>query len=104
MTKKLSQEFSRTENQILGALSRLDEFILNPLIEGHSGSTPETSRNILRTNQGTNENDSQNDLHPEAGISQSQTRINSGPVDADYKYRLVFSQRPENFSIERKIL
>ena len=30
VTKKLSKEFSRTESCILGALSRLDEFLLNP--------------------------------------------------------------------------
>ena len=30
VTKKLSQEFSRTESRILGALSKVDEFILNP--------------------------------------------------------------------------
>ena len=30
VTKKLSQEFSRTESWILGALSRLDEFLVNP--------------------------------------------------------------------------
>ena len=29
-TKKLSQEFSRTESRILGALSQLDDFLLNP--------------------------------------------------------------------------
>ena len=29
VTKKLSQEFSRTENLISGALSQLDEFLLN---------------------------------------------------------------------------
>ena len=29
VTKKLSQEFSRTESRILGALSKLDEFLLN---------------------------------------------------------------------------
>ena len=28
--KKLSQEFSRTESLLLGALSRLNEFLLNP--------------------------------------------------------------------------
>ena len=38
VTKKLSKEFSRTESRVLGALSRLDEFLLNPLIQGHSGS------------------------------------------------------------------
>ena len=30
VTKKLSQEFSRSESRILGALSKLDEFLLNP--------------------------------------------------------------------------
>ena len=29
VTKKLSQEFSRTENCILGALARLDDFLMN---------------------------------------------------------------------------
>ena len=68
VTKKLSQEFSRTENRILGALARLDDFLMNPLLQGHSGTTPETSRNVLSINQGTNEDDSQSDLHPEAGL------------------------------------
>ena len=36
VTEKLSQEFSRTENRILGALARLDYFLMNPLIQGHS--------------------------------------------------------------------
>ena len=67
VTKKLSQEFSRTENRILGALARLDDFLMNPLLQGHSGITPETSRNVLSINQGTNEDDSQSDPHPEAG-------------------------------------
>ena len=30
VTKKLSQEFSSTEARILGALFKLDEFLLNP--------------------------------------------------------------------------
>ena len=37
VTKKLSQEFSWTENHILGALSRLDDFLMHPLIQRHSG-------------------------------------------------------------------
>ena len=41
VTNKLSQEFSKTENRILGALSRLDDFLMNPLIQGHSGGVPE---------------------------------------------------------------
>ena len=67
VTKKLSQEFSRTENRILGALARLDDFLMNPLLQGHSGIIPQTSRNVLSINQGTNEDDSQSDPHPEAG-------------------------------------
>ena len=81
ITKKLSKEFSRTESRILGGVCRIDEFLLQPLIQGHSGSTPETSRNALGTNQGTNGVKSQSNLHPEASISQSQTTRNSGPED-----------------------
>ena len=67
VTKKLSQEFSGTENRILGALARLDDFLMNPLLQGYSGITPETSRNVFSFKQGTNEDDSQSDPHPEAG-------------------------------------
>ena len=62
VTKKFFQEFSGTENRILGALSRLDDFLINSLIQGHSGTVPETSWNAYGTNQGTNEDDSQSDL------------------------------------------
>ena len=68
VTKKLSQDFSRTENRLLGALGRLDDFLMNPLLQGRSGTTPETSRNVFSINQGTNEDDSQSDPHPEAGL------------------------------------
>ena len=51
VTKKLPQEFSWTENRILGASARLDDFPMNPLIQGYSGTTPETSRNAFGTNQ-----------------------------------------------------
>ena len=81
VTKMLSQEFNRTENRILGALARVDDFLMNPLIQGHSGTAPETSRNALSTSQGTNEDDSQNDPHPEAGIFHNQMTQNSGPED-----------------------
>ena len=38
VTKKLSQEFSRTDSRILVALSKLDEFLLNPQIRTFSGA------------------------------------------------------------------
>ena len=68
VTKNLSQEFSRTENRILGALARLDDFLMNPLIQGHAGTTPETSQNVFSLNRGTNEDDSQSNLHLGAGL------------------------------------
>ena len=79
ITKKLSQEFSRTESRILSALSKLDDFLLNPQIRTHSGTVLETFRNTNVGNQGTNEDDWQSDPHPEAGIFLSQATENSGP-------------------------
>ena len=38
ITEKLSQEISRTESRILGALSKLDEFLLNPQVRTFSGT------------------------------------------------------------------
>ena len=81
VTKKLSQEFSRTEFRILRALSKLDEFLLNQLITTHSGTVPGTFRNKNVENQGTNEDDSQSHPHPEAGIFRGQTTQNLGPKD-----------------------
>ena len=47
VTKKLSQEFSRADSRILGALSKLDEFLLNPhndAFRNRSGNIPEHKR------------------------------------------------------------
>ena len=88
VTKKSSQEFSWTENRILGALSRLDDFLMNLLIQGHSGDAPETSRNAFSTSQGTNEDDSQGGPHPQSGIFNNQMTQNSGPEDGHDTYRV----------------
>ena len=85
VTKRLSQDFSRTESRILGSLSRFDDFLMNPLIQGHSRTAPQTSRNTYGTNQGMNEDDSQSDRHPEVSILQSQTTQNSGRKDGHDK-------------------
>ena len=81
VTKKLSQELSRTESRILGALTKLDEFLSNQQIHTHSETVPGTLRNTNVGNQGTNEDDTQSDPHPEAGIFCGQTTQNSGPKD-----------------------
>ena len=83
VTKMLSKEFSRTENRILGALARLDDFLMNPLLPSGSGATPEPTRNASGINQGTNEDDSQNDPHPEASLFHGQREQNSG-TERDY--------------------
>ena len=87
VTKKLSQEFSRTESRFLGALSKLDEVLLNQQITTHCGTVPGTFRNTNVENQGTNEDDSQSDPHPEAGIFRGQTTRNFGPKDCRDRYQ-----------------
>ena len=52
VTKKLSQEFSRTESRIFCALSKRDEFFLNPQIRIHSGTVPEHKRAKPRNERG----------------------------------------------------
>ena len=64
VAKKLSQEFSRTECRILGALSKLDEFLLNPRVRTFSGTVPGTFRNADTENQEPSGDRSQNDPHP----------------------------------------
>ena len=81
ITKKLSQEFNRKESRISDALSKLDEFLSKQQIQTHSKTVPRTFRNTNVENQGTNEDDSQSDPHPEASIFRGQTTQNSGPKD-----------------------
>ena len=64
VTKKLSKEFSRTESRILGALSKLDEFLLNPQVRTCSVVAPGTSRSSNLVNQGTNEDRPSDDPGP----------------------------------------
>ena len=69
VTKKLSKEFSRTESRILGALSKLDEFLLNPQVRTCSAVAPGTSRSSNLGNQGTNEDRPSDDPGPEVEFS-----------------------------------
>ena len=69
VTKKLSKEFSRTESRILGALSKLDEFLLNPQVRTCSVAVPGKSRNSNLENQGTNEGRPSDDPGPEVEFS-----------------------------------
>ena len=53
VTRKLSQKFSRKKNRIIGALSRVEHFLMNMLIHGYSGNVPETTFDAFSTTQGT---------------------------------------------------
>ena len=54
---------------------------MNPLIQGHSETTPETSRNTYSTNQGMDEENTQKDPYPELSIFHNQMTRNSAPDD-----------------------
>ena len=88
------EKFSRTENRILGALARLDDFLMNPLIQGHSEIAPETSRNVFNINHRTNGNESQSDPHPGAGQFNTHTTRNSDPEYCHDKVIGVQKERP----------
>ena len=94
---RVTKEFSRTENRIWGALARLDDFLINPLIQGHSGTTSEMSRIAFSTN------DSQSDPHPESGIFCNQTMRNSGQEnqrDTSLHQITSWNTRPLNTTID----
>ena len=80
VAKKLSQDFSRTESRILGALSKLDEFLPNPQIRTCSGTIPGTFRNTDVENQEPSGYHSQNDSHPKVEFS---ARRASNLTDSD---------------------
>ena len=67
VTKRLSKEFNKTESRILGALSKLDEFLLNPQVQTCSVVQGAT-RNANSENPETHGDLSLNDPYPEGGI------------------------------------
>ena len=69
VTKKLSKDIKGTESRILGALSKLDEFLLNPQVRTCSVAVLGTSRNSDLENQELTGDRSLNDPCPEAVFS-----------------------------------
>ena len=66
VTKKLSKEFNKTESRILGALSKLDEFLLIPQVRTCSVVQGAT-RNANSENRETHGDLCLNDPYPEVG-------------------------------------
>ena len=86
-TKKLSQEFSRIKSHFLGALSKLNEFLLNPQVRMQSGALPGTALGTNVENQETNGDRSQKNDHPEVGSSiyRSRHSIDSDSEEAPHR-------------------
>ena len=95
VTKKLFQEFSRTEFPILGAPFKIDEFLLNPQIRTFSGDVPATFRNADVENQEPSGDRSQNDPQPEVEFSAYRTSnlTDSDPDEISHSFRPNFLKR-----------
>ena len=84
VTKKLSNEFSTTESRILGALSKLDKFLLNPQVRTCSVAVPGTCRNNNSENRETTGDRSSDNPCPEArSFSCHSGKINSPEAETD---------------------
>ena len=86
VTKKLSKKFSGTESRILGALSKLDEFVLNPQVRTCFVAVPGTSRNSNSENREPTGDRSLDDTCPEVSFSSNHSvNLNSSEVE-DYPH------------------
>ena len=81
VTKKLSKEFNKTESRILGALSKLDEFLLNPQVRTCSVFQG-ASRNANSESRETHRDRSSTDAYPEGGYFPHHSgQLNSSEAD-----------------------
>ena len=71
--KKLYQDFNRAESRLLGALSMLDEYLLNPEVRTCSPAVPWASRNNNSENWEPTGDRSLNDPDPEEDLSACRT-------------------------------
>ena len=94
VTKKLSKEISKRESRILGALSKLDEFLLNPQVRTCSVAVQGTSGKANSENRETHGDRSSNDPYPKVGyfpyhsgqLNSPETDTNSHMVTQTYPH------------------
>ena len=102
VTKKLSKEFSKTESRILGALSKLDEFLLNPQVRTCSVVVPGTSRNTILENRENTGYSSSDNPYPRVGyFSHHSGQLNS-PDTGNNPHRWCCLTAPNVHSSENK--
>ena len=117
VTKKLSKEFNKTESRILGALSKFDEFLLNPQVRTCS-VVQGAPRNANSGNRETHGDRSSNDPYPERGyfphhsgqLNSPETEFNSHVVTETYPHREGieihprFYRGPSSFKVFEKLM
>ena len=116
VTKKLSKEFSKTESHILGALSELDELLLNPENRTCSVAVQGTSRNANSENRESHGDHSSDDPYPEVGyflhqsgqLNSPETETNSHMVTENYPHNVTrateeFRQHPHMMTATQEI-
>ena len=86
VTKKLSKELSRTESRIMGALSKLDDFLLNPQVRTCSVAVPGMSRNSNSENREPTGDRSVTDPCPELGFSYHHSGSHNSSEVEDYPH------------------
>ena len=84
---ELSQDFSGRQSHILGALSKLDRFLLNPQTRTLPGTVPGTSRSNDLGNREPTADRSQKDPQPEVEFSARPTTIltESDPEESSHR-------------------
>ena len=103
VTKKLSKEFSKTESHILGALSKLDQFLLNPQVRTCSVAVQETSRNASSENREIHGDRSLDGPYPEMGyfphhsgqLNSPETETISHMVIENYPHNYICAMSPQ---------
>ena len=93
VTRKLSKEFSRTESRILAALSKLDEFLLNPQVRTCSVAVPGTSRNNNSENRETIGDRSSDHPCPEVRYSSHHSGHLNSPEAEEYPHMVTGATR-----------
>ena len=93
VTKKPSKEFSRTQSHILGVLSKLDDFLLNPQVRTCLVTIPGTSRNSNSENREPTEDRSLDDPCPETRFSSHHTGNLSSSKVEEYPHMVTRVQK-----------
>ena len=104
VSKKLSKEFNKTESRILGALSKLDEFLPNPQVRTCS-VIQGACRNANSENREIHGDRSSNDPYPEGGYFLHHSwQLNSSEADMvtepyPHSFYVIYQKIPSSWKL-----